>query len=180
MTSTKDSGGIVCWGRNLGGILSPPPGTFSTLIMGERTACAVDGSGQPKCWGHYPAGNLQGAVSAIALGPYAKPTLPLCGIRSDATVLCAGYYNGATPVLPAGQYAKIAFGAGLCGLTKNGKVYCSNGKPSFAPAGTFQDLMVPMTSDATDVSCALASFGIPVCWAAQGVIASPQTGGLLK
>ena len=77
---------LLCWGGNLSGQASPPPGTFLSVSAGGSFTCGVAASGLVSCWGNI-AVPPSGVFQSIAAGSGGSH---VCGIVSDGTVVCWG------------------------------------------------------------------------------------------
>jgi hypothetical protein len=93
------SGQAVCWGDTENGGMEPAPSATFTSLAAGTFACGLTASGEMLCWGsndgapHYV---LPGTFAQISLGEdLGNP--PVCGLRTDGTVLCAGNPNAMLP-----------------------------------------------------------------------------------
>jgi alpha-tubulin suppressor-like RCC1 family protein len=125
------AGKLYCWGSDTRGELgngslpaavSPSPVeiaalpagiVFTSLTVGDSTACAVSSEGAAYCWGRNNDGRLGNGATANALSPVAV----------DLSAMPAGT-----------KWAVFSAGGPTCGLTTEAKVYCF-GSNSFGQIG---------------------------------------------
>ncbi|HJK94419.1 MAG TPA: hypothetical protein RMH26_26990, partial [Polyangiaceae bacterium LLY-WYZ-15_(1-7)] len=130
-----DGGTIACFGDDTHGEVSGAPASsgFLSVAAGFDHFCALDGAGEPLCWGRDVHGETAAPGSPflqLALGRH-----PSCGLAEDGAVACWGagspsspngtgdHYGQASP--PAGSFTALAAGADFtCGRRADGTVDC--------------------------------------------------------
>ena len=115
---------------------------------------------------------LTGGFKTVSAGSFHS-----CGIRSDDTVVCWGYYRDGIADAPAGGFKTVSAGVNhSCGIRSDGTAVCwgFNGSgQADAPTGGFKTV-----SAGEYHSCGIRSDGTVVCWGSNeyGRVDAP-TGG---
>ncbi len=148
------SGGVLCWGLNVGdgtprirNVPTPVTGLSSgatAISVGREHACALTAAGNVLCWGANSFGELGDGttLNRYSPGPVLRPTSGVkaistagrqtCALTEAGSVYCWGYYNNSTcptplliPGLPADVIA-VASGPSsfTCALTSGGAPWC--------------------------------------------------------
>src|SRR6185503_3103136 len=94
----KSGGFVVCWGKNINGDNTTPPGAYLDLAIDGWTTCGLRSDGSIDCWGlglGYDVTTPEGPFNSLESGNF-------CALRSDGTVSCI--YDGS----PQGKFASIA------------------------------------------------------------------------
>jgi hypothetical protein len=112
---------LSCWGVDSNGVgtLTPPDGSFSQVSAFLATACALDDTGQVRCWGSalvdpVPTGEFEG----IAVGVERA-----CALNADGMAVCWGFSEPADIV----DVPLLALGIGVdlvCGVLRDGSIRC--------------------------------------------------------
>jgi hypothetical protein len=92
-------GFVVCWGGNLYGQSSPPPGAFLQITAGNLFTCGLRTDHTLACWGY----DYYGQVSDTPAGQFkqvAAGTSHACAIREDEQVYCWGRNNAGQTNVP--------------------------------------------------------------------------------
>jgi alpha-tubulin suppressor-like RCC1 family protein len=110
----RSDGAVVCWGWDIYGQRDAPPGVFKAVATDTAGACAIRLDGTLACWGQGlgeveepPPGTFV-AVSPGAIGS-------MCGLATDHTVECWGYYARSLPAPSSDACSGIdCAGNGVC------------------------------------------------------------------
>lgn len=138
-----------------------------SLAVGSGHNCAIDTTGQLKCWGdtghdlHRPPA---GRYVSIASGDGFS-----CALRSDGEAVCWGDPAGGATTPPPGPWRSLAAGsAEACGLRPDGGLQCwgsgRNGVGATAPTGG-RFIAVSMSSMG---GCVIRTDGTLQCWGHPG------------
>jgi alpha-tubulin suppressor-like RCC1 family protein len=169
---------------------APPPGQWTSVVVGSRHACGLDHAGHVACWGDAIAGG--GALTPTSVGQetwteISATSRHTCGV-SDGHALCWGVnqYRQVTGAsgpdspqptmvpLPATAPAVEHVSAGAfhsCALA-GGQLFCwgnsqqIGGAASEAPLPLGQGMTFTAVSAGYDHSCAIDSSGGVSCWGA--------------
>jgi hypothetical protein len=176
-------GAIHCWGDDigaydwLGGILSPPSGTFSSISITDHHACAIEAAtNEVTCWGDCvesecdpPSGAFDAVIAAGRVNGYYDESYSAtgfsCGIRRTGAVTCWG--GPSSPVadfeIPDGTFTQLSGSdSSVCGLKTDGSIHCWGDEYESTPQpilGTFSTL-----SHGGYLGCAIAESGDLMCW----------------
>jgi hypothetical protein len=155
--------GVDCWGQSFYG-LTPPSGTFKSIVGGGEQFCGVQTDATLACWGGDPWSGLTevpaGAFRSVSVGESHA-----CAVRDDNTLACWGYddYGMSTP--PEGEFSAVAAGTShTCGvLLRGGGLVCWGAEWMLEPPAGAYDAVTA----GAQFSCAVAAGdGHPACWGA--------------
>ena len=97
----------VCWGNNLHGQATPPPGeVFEELSAGQWVTCGLKASGDVRCWGM----DEWGITIPIAFGSIPRAPLSHCARNNLGIALFGGYlatYVGIGLIYPVLNTARL-------------------------------------------------------------------------
>ena len=192
-TCGLESGGAAsCWGANAWGQLGggssdfDPHATpiqvtgghaFTSIALGDRTACGLTSGGAAWCWGNNESGHLGLGTADADPHPdpvHAMPSLTFtalalndrdaCGISTAGPIWCWGADHPAPAQMDAstGWAAITANGFGFCRVTVAGTTTCGSSvaQTAFAPASAVNGL-----TSGRDHSCALlVADDVAICW----------------
>jgi alpha-tubulin suppressor-like RCC1 family protein len=185
--AVRANGTVACWGSNASGQLGDgttttrlvpvpvgnPAGPVVAVAAGDAHTCALEASGQVRCWGDNSSGQLGDGTTANRL----IPGLPVAGLVNAVGIAAGGTLGGAH----------------TCALLGDGTVKCwgANGSGQLGTGGTLPSSVPVLVSDLFNVvsiavgefhTCALVAVGVPFCWGANGsgrLGTSPTTNPLL-
>ncbi len=83
-------GTLRCWGERVGSV-TPPEGTFVSLITQDYYACALSAAGKPTCWGGGFTPPLPG--SDLVLSEFTASNDYTCGLTDDGRIECRGSFQ---------------------------------------------------------------------------------------
>ena len=138
--------------------LTPPPGAFIQVSIGEQHACALKTDKTAACWGRGESGQLNppdGEFLSLAVGRSFS-----CGLRPDHTIACWGF---GAQLIPNGTFASISIDPlynGFCGVTLDGRGVCDEATGP-VPPGEFVSVAAGSLGN-----CGLRKNGQVVCWGA--------------
>jgi alpha-tubulin suppressor-like RCC1 family protein len=131
------NGGVICWGRNAGGILGVTPATLSSsstpltvippqsgvknVSVGGNFACALYNNGDVKCWGYGAYGQLgTGSFSATQ----ATPTTVMTGVTKVLTARDTTFFHKGSDVWTTGRdnYGQLGDGGGSVSISTPVKI----------------------------------------------------------
>lgn len=152
----RSDGTLSCWQGEFGP-LSPPSGTFSSVTVGIRHACALDASGRARCFGDYgarpPPNEVLTAIAGIGR--------TICGLRLDGSVTCWGDATESFPgVFKAVSFSTIQW----CGIQLDDTLACfswgTNAPSSYVPPpGAFTSI-----TSWNGETCGIRADGALFCW----------------
>ena len=129
---------LRCWGRNLDGQSTPPPGQYSHVAASTDNVCAVATDGALTCWGRSDAG--QNLYPAGSFTQVAGGDSHVCALRTDGTAACWGNDDSRQAQPPATVFKQVtAGGFYACGILEDDTVDCW-GSATPAPSGTFRQI----------------------------------------
>ena len=170
-------GELRCWGNGLFGLLDTPDGEFVDVVVTGVFGCALDRTGNIRCWGEAAPTPPPGSFESIYGGWTA-----VCGADAAGELTCAqasGVAGAAgLPRPPAGAFDDVALlDRGGCGLRPDGTAVCwgtdFEGLPLTTPAGSFRSL-----TSASDGFCAIDESDDSIrCWANSGPFAGSEPDG---
>jgi alpha-tubulin suppressor-like RCC1 family protein len=161
----KTNGEVYCWGGNFFGasvgsgtlntiyntpVLVPLPANSTAIAVGTYHSCALQSTGDIRCWGNGGSGQLGNGSTASSIAPASPLTIAggvkaitaggahTCAIKTNDEVVCWGYNaqgqlgdgtnaNSLTPVtvgITGGVTAISAGGNHTCALKTNGDIAC--------------------------------------------------------
>jgi hypothetical protein len=114
----KTDGTIACWGENLDGRASPPPGTFTQVSAGFNVSCGLKTDATIACWG---ANGSTGYLDHIPQGTFSQISVGyghICAIRTDGALACWGTGTTTTGIRsefgqaipPGGVFTQVSAG----------------------------------------------------------------------
>jgi hypothetical protein len=142
----RRDGTVACWGANLQGQSTPPPGVFVDLFALGFGTCGVRVDGEIVCWG------MESGPKAPR-GPFVSVDWAMrgCALRADGTPVCWSAADAAPVTPPGGPFVQLALAVadanrtpiGTCGLRPDGKVVCwdDHGPRDFPLDGVFTQIM---------------------------------------
>ena len=159
----RDTGEVVCWGRNSEGQSVPPSGAFTSVSAGSYYTCGIRDNGEVECWGsdyHGQSMPPTGTFTSVSAG-----FNHTCGIRDTGEVACWGDNDRGQSVPPTGAFTSVSAAYSYtCGVRNTGEVVCW-GRDIFSygfltpPAGTFTSV-----STAGWHACGVLDTGEVQCW----------------
>jgi len=164
-------GNAQCWGNNDQGQSSPPVGSFSTIISGNKSSCGLSVIDQhPICWGNLSASpEPEIGLETITVGDGHA-----CGIDADGNLICWG--NNADGQLEApsdGRYKQVTSGdKHSCALDDTGILKCWGANDSGQtnlPFGVYT-----VMDGYGNHTCALRSAEQITCWGGNEHGEAPQ------
>ena len=170
----RNDGTVACWGDDVFGQSSPPPGEFLSVSAGREHSCGVGANGWVICWGKDSAGESSppsGKFASVSAGSYSSPLRPSvsshsCGVRIDGTVACWGDDRRGKATPPSGKFVEVsAGGSHTCGIRTDSTLACW-GFSSYAkaPAGTFSSV-----SAGSDHTCGIRTDSTLECWGSKSL-----------
>lgn len=136
----RADGTLACWGRDLDGQSSPPPGSFVAVDASTDAVCAIRKTGALVCWGRDINGEIDpptGAFSALAGGDS-----HFCGVRNDGTLACWGNDTAGQSTPPAGTFVDVATsGFASCALRSDGTAECWGSPRPPTPPGVYTQIV---------------------------------------
>ena len=84
----RRDGSVQCWGDDVVGEATPPPGEFASVSAGRLHTCGVRADGSVQCWGADYDGQTTpppGEFASVSAGRDHT-----CGLRPDGSVECWG------------------------------------------------------------------------------------------
>ena len=151
----KNTGGVACWGSNVGGGPADVPGLssgVSSIAVGHQHACAVTNVGGAVCWGLNINGELGDGTTIASETP-----VQVTGLSSGVAAIAAGYLHSCAVTTDGGVKC---WGRGFEGQLGDGTA-TQRGTPVDAlglESGVFA------VSTGSHYSCALTLFGAVACW----------------
>jgi alpha-tubulin suppressor-like RCC1 family protein len=154
------AGAVHCWGSDLirDQALSPPLGSYGSLVVGKSFGCAVDHQGDVHCWGRNECRFARGeTMLASGIAAYGGT---FCEVLEGSSVSCTGDQRLEVP-----EASEVAVGAEhVCVLNDAGVVTCF-GSDEYgqldAPDGEYVSIAAGEAH-----TCALAAAGRVTCWGA--------------
>lgn len=166
---------VACWGYDVVGQTTPPPGTVETISAGGNHTCAIRSDDSIACWGWDRYGQ-----SALPLGSFESVGVGgrhTCAIRSDASVACWGDDGDGQASPPSGSFVAIsAAEENTCAIYgDDGSVSCwgwNYAGQSSPPPGAFETV-----SAGDSHTCGIRDDNSVACWGYDGYGgASPPSG----
>jgi hypothetical protein len=173
MCAIDSLGVIFCHGESRNGTTFPPTSALHVIDVGAYAACALDGAGNPQCWGCGTDVTGDGE-SSVDYGQCAAPTGSFIDVAAGSTANCAlttfgtiecwgvgAESLGATTSFLTEPAVDIAYAGTLCAVRTAGELDCLVLGDDLAapPSGTFSRVEVGY-----DVACATRTDGTPACW----------------
>jgi len=154
------SGKAKCWGSDLGGDATPPPGVFSEISAGGEFACGLR-TMHIACWGHASPlhGRVRGHYSSLSAGDGLA-----CAIGNGQRAHCWGEAGTIPRAALRGPFASIsASGPAVCGVLTTGRIRCWGGTPieRSTPPGQFTQVSTGLLT-----ACAIRRRGGLARWGA--------------
>ena len=153
---------LKCWGKDMFGVLLPPPGEFVDVCSGRDHSCAIDVDGALHCWGDDDFGQ-----SAPPPGKFKRVECNRnysCAIDSTDEIVCWGDAEGGKTDPPPGPYKELSAGGHYaCGLRMNGEASCW-GFMGTPPTGVFTAIYAAADAFAESDVCGLRPDGEALCW----------------
>ncbi|MBI5505018.1 MAG: hypothetical protein HY899_09445 [Deltaproteobacteria bacterium] len=157
----REDGSVTCWGRDLEGQTTVPPGTYIQVSAGRLHTCGLLQSGAVVCWGdnsHLQCEPPAGTFTQVSAGGDHN-----CAMRPDGTLACWGYDASGQASPPSGTFTQLSSGAvHTCALRADGTAQCW-GNDDSGQATPPADIFTNVASGAYH-SCGLHEDDSVVCW----------------
>ena len=173
---------IDCWGDGAYGFrdygkTDPPEGTFTKIELSYDTGCGLRTDQTLACWGRADWGDW----SELPTGTFTDVVLPGpeshfgvrsefiygsgCGLRTDKTIACWGYYQPDDAELgpPQGEFSQISLHGGLgCGMRTDGQIACWG--RGAGPSGDLRTARFRQFVMDQSFGCGILENGTVRCW----------------
>lgn len=138
-------GQAVCWGDNYYGQQNVPSisGFLVQIDAGANQTCALDTNGAATCWGLNSNGQLEPPEDASFLQVDTAGVMS-CGLLTNREVVCWTDDDRRFPQKLVGPFTKIDLrSGGVCGLTENGNIRCSDNSDVSPPIFPMAEYIAP-------------------------------------